>query len=71
MDGIPHIRGGDPFNPQKQQKNLQVFPTYVGVILYLNYEGALIVGIPHIRGGDPRTLNRALDKTMYSPHTWG
>ena len=51
--GIPHVCGGDPSGSPHSQSNLTVFPTYVGVILWLGEVATLNQRIPHVCGGDP------------------
>ena len=48
-----------------------VFPTHVGVFLFLYDQPAMTLGLPHARGGVSVKRARIFKQWVSSPRTWG
>ena len=68
---IPHVCGGDPPEVKQPEKEETVFPTYVGVILWIIIFIFRHISIPHVCGGDPESPEELMHQTQYSPRMWG
>ena len=53
------------------RRQLQVFPTQVGVIPFPTKILKLMVGVPHTGGGDPDVVILIYYIDECSPHRWG
>ena len=52
-------------------KEVEVLPTYVGVILNGDINDRKVESTTHIRGGDPTSYKLLYILVGYYPHTWG
>jgi len=48
-----------------------VFPTPVGVNLFMNLNAQYTVSFPHTRGGEPSASIQPGRSFRFSPHPWG
>ena len=71
---------GTPFSPRmwgwalaKEQRRLsrKIFPTHVGVSLWMIVPGVLTVYFPHACGGEPFLHTHPDYKGLFSPRMWG
>ena len=67
---ILHVCGGDPFGVFFTSHNINVFSTYVEVILSWLMKLQTVKGILHVCGGDPGGMTRIHPHEMYSPRMW-
>ena len=67
---ILHVCGGDPNPKVKANNSLQVFSTYVEVILVEKPEEQKNDCILHVCGGDPQISGGRIVCIWYSPRMW-